>query len=169
MANIKRITKKRLGEILVQEGLVDKETVTRALAKQKTSGKLLGRILIEDEVLSEEQIAKTLVQQFGIPFLRGDLYRISDRVKNMFPLPMLKKYDFVPLDIIGKVIIILTAGIPDSEFFVQMEKISGCNVHLFIGTLSEVKQIINDKFGEVAETELSTIGQMLLGSEEEKE
>lgn len=152
---------------MLEEGLVDRTTIHKALINQEKTGRLIGHILIEMGAVTEEQVANTLVQQYGIPFLRGEFYRINDKVKKMFPIQMMKKYDFVPLDVIGKVIIILTSGLPDDEFFDQVEKISGRMVHIFIGTLSEVTRLIDEKFEETSKDELSNLGKMLLGNLDE--
>ena len=48
--------RRHLGEILYKRGLVDKETLTRAIRSSKANNKRLGETLLELGVLDEEQM-----------------------------------------------------------------------------------------------------------------
>ena len=67
----------RLGEMLVQQGLMTAEQLTEALASQKTTGRKLGRVIIDSGWVNEVQIAQALGKQLRIPF--ADLSRRSVR------------------------------------------------------------------------------------------
>ena len=67
----------RLGEMLVQQGLMTAEQLTEALAAQKTTGRKLGRVIIDSGWVNEVQIAQALGKQLRIPF--ADLSRRSVR------------------------------------------------------------------------------------------
>ncbi len=56
---------KRLGEILLEMGAVDRQTLEEALAEQRGegAGKLLGEILIERGAVSEEALREALEKQ----------------------------------------------------------------------------------------------------------
>jgi hydroxylamine reductase (hybrid-cluster protein) len=61
MKNEKQTLKrKRLGEVLVEAGLIDERTLTRALEIQKLERKKLGRILIGMGVADDNEITKAL-------------------------------------------------------------------------------------------------------------
>ncbi len=57
----------RLGEILLQAGLISDEALKIALEKQAGTGKPLGIQLIEDGLTTTEEIARALGLQLGIP------------------------------------------------------------------------------------------------------
>jgi MSHA biogenesis protein MshE len=67
----------RLGDLLVQQGLVTAEQLAQALAAQKTSGRKLGRVLIDKGWIDEVQIAQALARQLRAPYV--DLARRSVR------------------------------------------------------------------------------------------
>jgi MSHA biogenesis protein MshE len=67
----------RLGDLLVQQGLVTAEQLAQALAAQKTSGRKLGRVLIDNGWIDEVQIAQALARQLRAPYV--DLARRSVR------------------------------------------------------------------------------------------
>ncbi|MFV0449121.1 MAG: GspE/PulE family protein [Vibrio sp.] len=67
--------RKRLGDLLVEEGIVTDEQIGQALAAQKNTGRKLGDTLIELGFLSEQQMLSFLSQQLAIPLI--DLSRAT--------------------------------------------------------------------------------------------
>ena len=60
--------RKKLGEYLVEFGLIDEKTLDKALEIQKIEKKRIGQILIDMGVADDEVIAKALASQLKIPF-----------------------------------------------------------------------------------------------------
>ena len=67
--------RKRLGELLVEKGIITREQPKEALALQKSTGKKLGEVLISQNLISEAQMAEVLQVQLGIPFV--DLNKVT--------------------------------------------------------------------------------------------
>lgn len=67
--------RKRLGDLLVEEGIVTQAQIEEALAAQKVTGRKFGATLIELGFLSEHEMLTFLSQQLGIPFI--DLNRTN--------------------------------------------------------------------------------------------
>ena len=68
----------RLGEALVERGLLRPDHLEAALAEQAHSGRPLGRVLVGNGFVTEETLAETLAEQLGIDFL--DLRRLEINV-----------------------------------------------------------------------------------------
>lgn len=77
--------RKRLGDLLVEEGIITEAQVDQALAVQKSSGRKLGDTLIELGFLSEQQMLSFLSQQLDIPLI--DLSRAVVDVEAVQLLP----------------------------------------------------------------------------------
>ena len=60
---------KRLGEMLVDVGVLTEDQLTEALGKQKGSGKRLGTVLVDEKYITETQLIETLRMQLGIDFI----------------------------------------------------------------------------------------------------
>lgn len=169
MARISRMTRKRLGEILQQEGLVTPDQLAVALDAQKRSGQALGEILVESGVVLEEDIAKVISRQFGLPYLDPNDYRINEAIHGVFPPAMMRRYQFVPLDKIGGAVLVATAGVLDKEMLDELESVCGGQVHLCVCTNSKVEDAFDAHFRtaepEENPEELTGLGNMLLGDE----
>jgi type IV pilus assembly protein PilB len=61
--------RKKLGETLVQAGLLSEEDLRTALAEHKRTGERLGIVLVRLNFATEHQIAKTLAHQLGFPYV----------------------------------------------------------------------------------------------------
>jgi type IV pilus assembly protein PilB len=59
----------KIGECLVQAGLVTEEDLRTALAEQKGTGERLGVVLVRLNLATEKQIAKALGLQLGFPYV----------------------------------------------------------------------------------------------------
>ena len=57
MANIRRLTRKKLGEILLAQGLVSNEQVQEVISEQENTGELSGEIFVRWDNASEYDIA----------------------------------------------------------------------------------------------------------------
>jgi signal transduction histidine kinase len=91
---------KRLGQMLLEKGLVDEEALRDALQEQERSGHFLGRILIDRGVARKEEVAAALGSQLGLPVFRKD--SLTGREKKLFPIftkEFMMKYRTVPVDL----------------------------------------------------------------------
>jgi type IV pilus assembly protein PilB len=57
----------RVGEVLVQEGLISREQLERALAEQKSSGRMLGEMLVEQGIISSVAFVRSMAKCLGVP------------------------------------------------------------------------------------------------------
>jgi len=72
----------RLGDLLIQQGLLTEEQLKVALEQQRSSGRKLGRVFVESGYVTEEAISQALARQLRVPFV--DL-------RNFTPKPELLK------------------------------------------------------------------------------
>ena len=60
-----RPEKIRLGDLLIQQGLLTDEQLSLALDEQKRSGRKLGRIVVDRAFVTEGAISRALARQPG--------------------------------------------------------------------------------------------------------
>jgi len=56
----------RMGEVLVQEGILSQEQLDRALVEQKRAGRILGEMLVEQGLVTSEEMICVLSKRLGI-------------------------------------------------------------------------------------------------------
>lgn len=149
MANVHRMTKKRLGELLLQEGVIRQEHLDESLEEQQQTGELIGDILVRRGFCTESDVARTISTQFSFPYISVMHYHISPEMAGLFPLEHLEKNLFVPIDKFGDVLNVVVAGLLDQDVVEDIEKTTGCTAQVYVGMVSEVKQVIREKFAKL--------------------
>jgi len=61
--------KKRLGEVLIEKGLIKPGQLNDALDEQKITKEFLGTILLKRNQIKEKDLLEVLSEQFDIPFI----------------------------------------------------------------------------------------------------
>ncbi|EGR2284809.1 type II/IV secretion system protein [Vibrio parahaemolyticus] len=61
--------RKRLGDLLVEEGIVSEDQILQALSAQRSTGQKLGDALIDLGFITEKQMLEFLSQQLGLPLI----------------------------------------------------------------------------------------------------
>ncbi len=91
----------RLGEILLQQGLLTQEQLQTALAEQKRSGRKLGRVFIDSGYLAEDQIGSALARQLQIPFINLKHFNIKPEVATRLPETLARRFRALILEDTG--------------------------------------------------------------------
>ncbi|MGM0380591.1 MAG: GspE/PulE family protein [bacterium] len=89
--------KKKLGQRLVEAGLISGSQLEEALAEHKNREEKLGTILVEKDWLEEEQLIKFLSSQMGYPVVNLDKYPIQQNALNLLTEEQARQYDAVPI------------------------------------------------------------------------
>src|SRR5712691_481303 len=88
---------RRLGDLLVTEGLIAPEELRRALSEQKATSEKLGSILVRLNLLTEEQLIGFLSRQYGIPSITLSQLDIDPDVLRLVPSQLAKRYEVIPI------------------------------------------------------------------------
>lgn len=90
-------SKKRLGELLVQAGLIDEFQLRSALSHQQQWGGRLGKNLIELGLVTETRMVAFLAKHFRLPTIDFRKVRITPATVKLIPAEMAKKHHVMPL------------------------------------------------------------------------
>jgi len=97
------MARKKLGEVLVQAGLLDEAKLRVALREQQRWGGPLGRHLLELRLVREEDLVRALAMQLNFP-VAPDLLatRPPPNLLDLLPLDFCEEHSLVPFHIDGK-------------------------------------------------------------------
>jgi type II secretory ATPase GspE/PulE/Tfp pilus assembly ATPase PilB-like protein len=110
-ATLQTRKKLRLGEVLVEEGLVSRQDIEAALVEQqKNRGRRLGAVLIDLGLVAEDALASTIARKFCMPFVDLTGVEIDPAALREIPGEVLEKHGFLPLGSDGRT---LTVAIAD--------------------------------------------------------
>ena len=138
MANIAGYNRK-LTALMRKHGLVEEAALVAMGDKAAKEGLLLASLLI-----TEEKIVSVLVGQFGIPYIRPTQYTIAKDLLEIFDPAMMRRFQFVPMDSIGSVLVIAIAGSLTEDVLHEIESQTGCSLQLFLTRMSEINLVLTN-------------------------
>jgi len=92
-----RPEKIRLGDLLIQQGLLTDEQLKFALDEQKRSGRKLGRIVVESSFVTEEAISQALARQLQVPFVDLKHFNPKPELINLLPEAQARRFRAIVL------------------------------------------------------------------------
>lgn len=134
---------KKLGEILLQEGVVTSEQLQRALDLQQQEGGLLGEILVKLGYVSEQDIVRALTSQYGFPYLPLGNYELKKEMKMIIPENVARHYRIVPLDVWGNILTIAMSNPLNEKAIEDIEMLTKKKVQIFISTHTSVHEALD--------------------------
>ncbi|MGI6571262.1 MAG: GspE/PulE family protein [Caldicoprobacterales bacterium] len=95
-------SKRGLGEILLESGIITSSQLEEALIKQKTSGKRLGEILIAEGIINEKQLIEALEYQLKIPYFDFTTESIQPEIPRLISESLARRHMLIPISREGK-------------------------------------------------------------------
>ncbi len=118
-------TKMLLGELLVQQDLVNQETINEALRVQVGGNRRLGKILVRMGALSEDKLAEILAAQLHIDIIDIDK-SFSANIRKKIPRYLCRQYDALPLRLKSNNILEIAMSDPsDQQAINELEQYTG--------------------------------------------
>jgi type IV pilus assembly protein PilB len=146
------VKKKRLGEILIDEGLITEEQLENALTFQKGKNKKLGKVLIELGYISDIQVAETLTKQLSLTFVNCTGYSPPPEVLSVISKETAEKKLVFPLELNGKNLKIAMANPMDWETIEDLSFETGLNLSVSVSSENSILDAIETYYGVEEET-----------------
>ena len=133
------VSRRKLGELLIESGLLTIENLKDALEAQKNTGKRLGEVLIDMKIISEEEMAFSLAMQLKIPFIDLIDYSIKNDVIDCIPEEVCQKFICIPLSMKNNILDVAMADPLDLHIMKDLQFITGYNIQPAISTRSQIR------------------------------
>lgn len=122
MAGLRK--KIRIGDMLLEAGVITSEDLQRGLELQKKSGRKLGETLVEEGIVSDETLATLLAEQLGMEMVDVQGISIPENVLSLVPQHMLRSKKMLPYAIDPNNMNVLLVAMADPMDFSAMDDIS---------------------------------------------
>ena len=135
-----KYTTMKLGQILVNSGVLSQQTLEKALSEQKGTTKRLGEILIENKHITERQLIDSLSHQLDIPYLDLDGMTVDETIAAIIPETMARINSLIPVRLEGNVLTVAIADPLDYNVIRNVEVYTG---HMANVVIAEKKKILD--------------------------
>src|SRR5690242_8818487 len=99
----------RLGDILIREGLINKDQLNTALVEQKATGHRLGYVLVKLGLVQELEVTKVLAKQYRMPAVDLSRFEVDPKIIKLVPADMAVKQTVLPLKREGRTLTVAMA------------------------------------------------------------
>lgn len=144
----------KLGELLVQAGVLSADKLEEALQMQKAEGgkRRLGRLLVESGFVDETQLTQVLGRQLSVPWV--SLYHVdfSRQLLNLVPREVAEGYGVVPVYVRhvrgqGETLYVATDDPTNEDGLRKASAYAGLPVRPMIASASDIRSAIRVYYG----------------------
>ncbi|MBO5208321.1 MAG: Flp pilus assembly complex ATPase component TadA [Lachnospiraceae bacterium] len=141
----------RLGDVLINSGIITEEQLQKGLQLQKGSGRKLGETLVDEGITTEENIVKALSDQLHLDTVDLQNAIISEEVHDLIPVNVLKKYKIFPFAYSMESANILRVAMADPMDMVAMDDINiitNLQVEPVVATTRSIMLALDKYYGQ---------------------
>lgn len=160
-------TRKRLGDLLVEAGLITEDQLQTTL-KEKSAGQKLGDALLQRGYITEQQLIEVLEFQLGIPHISLYRYPFDTKLFNLIPKETAKRNLLIPLSIDGDKLFVAMADPMDFFAIDDLRLSTGFQIETAIATKDDILRAIN-KYYDIDEGFEELVGRPSDVDDEEEE
>lgn len=145
-----RYNKIRLGDCLIQKGMINEEQLSQALIKQKETGSKLGETIVDMGLVSENDMIDVLVEQLGIEYVDVRKIKIDESAAKLLKEDFLRKNSLIPIGYDPLLPNVLRVAMADPMDIIVIDDISiitNLQVDPVLSTKAQINMVIDKLFG----------------------
>ena len=134
--------RKRLGDLLVESGLLSEDKLQTAL-REKGKGQKLGDVILQKGYITEQQLIEVLEFQLGIPHVSLFRYPFDPKLFHLIPKEIAKRNLMIPLKKEGDKLFVAMADPMDFYTIEDLRLSTGFYIETAIATKDDILRSIN--------------------------
>ena len=146
-----RRKKIRIGDVLVETGIITQEQLQIALQRQKGTGRKIGETLVDEGFVTEEQIAHALSEQLHMDMIDLQNVNISQDILSLVSPSVLKKNKVIPFEYAKDNANVLRVAMADPMDMFAMDDITiitNLQVEPVISTTRSIMLALDNYYGQ---------------------
>jgi type IV pilus assembly protein PilB len=138
----------RIGDLLLEKGLIDASRIEQAIQIQQSSGQRLGRIVVEKGWVSEEDFLQALSEQLDLPFIKLRPGLNDPQISELLDRETCQRLKLFPLFLVEGQLFTATADPQAFSSFSEVEERLGCRVRPVLARRDDILRMLNDNSDE---------------------
>ncbi len=131
-----------LPRLLLEAGVIDQDTLAKALERQRETNEPIGRILVDEGMVAERDLVRVLADSIGIEFVDLDETTVDPAAASVIPEPLATRYAAIPIGFEeGKLVVAMSD--PGNVLAIDdIRALSGAEVIPKVATRTDVEEAI---------------------------
>ncbi|MBL0387072.1 Flp pilus assembly complex ATPase component TadA [Tumebacillus sp. ITR2] len=139
--------RKRIGDLLIDAGLITEQQLQEALNIQKTGKEKLGDVFLNMGLLTEQQLIEALEFQLGIPHVQLHRYKVDQSLLGIIPERLANMYRVLPLKKDGNKLMVAMVDPLDYYAIDDLRMSTGFVIEPAIASKDEIMRAISRYYG----------------------
>lgn len=141
-SKVDTIFRERLGQLLLDSGVIDDEQLEIALDEQKTNGGMIGNILVSKGFVDKDTLYHYLERQVGVEYIDLDKCPISEEAIQLTPRKIAKKHNLIPIKVEDGALTVVMAD-PLNIFAIDDLRLStGHDIKVLLGDIEIITNLL---------------------------
>jgi type II secretory ATPase GspE/PulE/Tfp pilus assembly ATPase PilB-like protein len=133
---------KLLGEVLIEEGIVDPQELELGLQEQRRTGELLGNVLVRLGIVSRKDLSRAMAYSSDLPFVDLRQTPVDPNAIKTVPKDLAKKYRLVPFALHENILQVAMDNPTDVVALDTLRRITGMTIDIWAADLESVMEAI---------------------------
>lgn len=158
---------KKLGELLVQENLIDMKQLQIAKAAQKKEGGRLIEHLSSHGFISEQKLAEFFEKQFETSMIQLENFEIDPEVTKLVSKEICLKHRIIPVSKVGNTVVFATSDPSNQRMVIDdLRYITHSKIEIVVATDSAIKEAIRRAYGKTDLDDMSDLVDSMVVSDD---
>ena len=137
---------KKLGEILVDAGLITPEQLAQAVEEARQQQKRLGDYLQDEGMVAAEDVALALSLQLNLPIIDLTRQHVQPEALALVPEEYARQHDLIPVDLTGDSLVVVMADPLNMHVLEDLRARARKIIQPAVGILSDIREAVNRNY-----------------------
>jgi type IV pilus assembly protein PilB len=135
--------RRRLGDVVVQLGFVDRELVEQVMAKEREGSKPMGALLVDSGIIDSSQLAQALAERNSLDYVDLNIFEVDQGAANLVGGEEARRYKAIPIAFLDDGALLVATSDPSNVLgFDDIAMATGYEVRRAIATPEGVDALI---------------------------
>ena len=163
----KKVNRKQLGQMLIEQGLLTPDELSDALEVQSKHGGRLGEIIVQQGLIDQDVLLDVLSLQLNVPVVDVKGRKISQEALSLIPEAMARQQSIIPLEVVEGRLLIAMAYPDDIGIINDIKAMTTMRVEIALASPTDIERTIDLNYRSSTELE-KQIDQFEISKERQK-
>jgi type IV pilus assembly protein PilB len=137
---------RRIGDVIVDLGFADRETVEKAVERARETGQATGRVLLESGALTTEQLGRAVAERSGLHYVDLNVFRSDMGAVNLISASAARRYEAVPIAFVDERTLLVAMAHPANVLAIDdIAMMTGLEIRRAVTTAEDIHALISQQ------------------------
>jgi hypothetical protein len=124
--------KRRLGEVLIDAGVIDENTLKKALEVQTGQNRRIGEVLVDLGEVTHDDLASALASKLSLPLISGDELDIPKELARLLQAGKVETSLVLPVKVTGNKLLLAMVDPLDIDTIYEIRHMTGYSIDVAV-------------------------------------